>query len=182
MVQNDRRMQTLFFSGIGGKKKIVLYDTLIQKHSTDELVSIIAHETGHYKMKHTYKGLFMSVMHTGLMLYILSLFLNYSDINLVFGGTYPTLELSLLAFGMLYSPVSMTVSVLMNMLSRKHEFEADAYAVQTGYGTELKEALKKLSAHNLSNLNPHPAYVFFYYSHPPLLQRLNSIDSALKTS
>lgn len=171
-----------FFSGIGGKKKIVLYDTLIQKHSTDELVSIIAHETGHYKMKHTYKGLFMSVMHTGLMLYILSLFLNYSDINLVFGGTYPTLELSLLAFGMLYSPVSMTVSVLMNMLSRKHEFEADAYAVQTGYGTELKEALKKLSAHNLSNLNPHPAYVFFYYSHPPLLQRLNSIDSALKTS
>lgn len=171
-----------FFSGIGGKKKIVLYDTLIQKHTTDELVSIIAHETGHYKLKHTYTGLIMSVMHTGLMLYILSLFLNYSNINLVFGGSYPTLELSLLAFGMLYSPVSMTVSVLMNMRSRKHEFEADAYAVQTGYGTELKEALKKLSAHNLSNLNPHPAYVFFYYSHPPLLQRLSSIDSALKIS
>lgn len=171
-----------FFSGIGGKKKIVLYDTLVQKHTTDELVSIIAHETGHYKMKHTYKGLIMSVMHTGLMLYILSLFLNYSDINLVFGGSYPTLELSLLAFGILYSPVSMTVSVLMNMRSRKHEFEADAYAVRTGYGNELKEALKKLSVHNLSNLNPHPAYVFFYYSHPPLMQRLRSIDNVLKTS
>ena len=165
-----------FFSGIGGRKKIVLFDTLIKNHTIPELVSVLAHETGHYKLRHTLTGLIMSVFHMGLMLFIFSFFLENAEVHHVFGGSYATLELGLLAFGILYSPVSIIISVLMNMMSRKHEFEADAYAARTSNPEAMKEALKKLSVMNLSNLDPHPAYVFFYYSHPPLLARIRAID------
>jgi STE24 endopeptidase len=165
-----------FFSGIGGRKKIVLFDTLIKNHTIPELVSVLAHETGHYKLRHTLTGLIMSVFHMGLMLFIFSFFLENAAVHHVFGGSYATLELGLLAFGILYSPVSIIISVLMNMLSRKHEFEADAYAARTSNPEAMKEALKKLSVMNLSNLDPHPAYVFFYYSHPPLVARIRAID------
>ena len=165
-----------FFSGLGAKKKIVLFDTLIQNHTASELVAVLAHETGHYKLKHTLKGLFVSLAQTGLMLFLFSVFMENKNLASALGGSQPTIELGLLAFGILYSPVSMIISLFANILSRKHEFEADRYAAETSDGNALKEALKKLSVNNLSNLNPHPAYVFFYYSHPPLLQRLTALE------
>ena len=167
---------------LGGKKKIVLFDTLIEKHSIPELVAVLAHETGHYKLKHTVKGLIISLIQTGIMLFLFSLFMENKTIAHAMGGTRHTMELGLLAFGILYTPVSMIAGLLGNVLSRKHEFEADAYAANTSNGSALKEALKKLSVNNLSNLTPHPAYVFFYYSHPPLLQRLNALDKVIRTS
>jgi STE24 endopeptidase len=175
------RRANAFFSGIGGRKKIVLFDTLIKNHTVPELVSVLAHETGHYKLRHTLLGLVMSILHVGLMLFIFSFFLENAEVHHVFGGCYATLELGLLAFGILYSPVSMAVSVLMNLMSRKHEFEADSYAARTSNPEAMKEALKKLSVMNLSNLDPHPAYVFFYYSHPPLMARLKAIDKVSNT-
>jgi STE24 endopeptidase len=166
-----------FFSGIGKTKKIVLYDTLIENHTTDELVSVLAHETGHYKKKHTVTGLILSIAQMGLMLFLFSVFMESPEIPEAFGGNYQTIELGLLAFGILYTPVSILTGVLVNLLSRKHEFQADAYAAETSNGKALKEALIKLSVNNLSNLDPHPAYVFFYYSHPPLLQRIKALDT-----
>lgn len=171
-----------FFSGLGGNKKIVLFDTLIEKHSIPELVAVLAHETGHYKLKHTVKGLIISLIQTGIMLFLFSLFMENKTIAHAMGGTRHTIELGLLAFGILYTPVSMIAGLLGNVLSRKHEFEADEYAAKTSDGSALKKALKKLSVNNLSNLTPHPAYVFFYYSHPPLLQRLNALDKVTQTS
>ena len=123
----------------------------------------------------------MSILNMGMMLYIFSFFLENAEVHQVFGGSYATLELGLLAFGILYSPVSMIVTVLMNLLSRKNEYEADAYAARTSNPEAMKEALKKLSVMNLSNLDPHPAYVFFYYSHPPLIARISAIDKISKT-
>lgn len=166
-----------FFSGLGKKKKVVLYDTLIENHSIQELVAIFAHEVGHYKKKHIQQGLVLSVLQTGLMLYILSLMIFNTALSIALGGETMRIHLNLIAFGILYSPISMITGLLMNMISRKNEFEADQYASETSSGTELAGALKKLSADNLSNLLPHPAYVFFNYSHPPLLQRLSAIDS-----
>ncbi len=171
-----------FFSGLGGKKKIVLFDTLIEKHSIPELVAVLAHKTGHYKLKHTVKGLIISLLQTGIMLFLFSLFMENQTIAAALGGTRHTIELGLLAFGILYTPVSIIAGLLGNILSRKHEFEADAYAANTSDGSALKVALKKLSVNNLSNLTPHPAYVFFYYSHPPLLQRLNALDKVIQTA
>ncbi len=165
-----------FFSGLGKRKKIVLFDTLIEKHTLPELVSVLAHETGHYKLKHVQSGVLLSVLQLGVLLFLFSLFMESSGITTAMGGTHHTIELGILAFGILYSPISIMVGLLVNYLSRKHEFQADRYAAETYDGPALKLALKKLSVNNLSNLNPHPAYVFFYYSHPPLLQRLSSLD------
>ena len=165
-----------FFSGLGRKKKIVLFDTLIEKHTCEELVAVLAHETGHYKLKHVRSGLILSLMQIGILLFLFSLFMNSEDIAAALGGSHHTIELGIVAFGILYSPISIIVGLLVNYLSRKHEFEADRYAADTFDGKSLQSALKKLSVNNLSNLNPHPAYVFFYYSHPPLLQRLRSLE------
>jgi len=170
-----------FFSGLGRTRKIVLFDTLVDSHSTGELVSVLAHETGHYKKKHTTLGLIVSVLQLGLMLFLFSIFMESNSVHEAFGGNHHTIELGLLAFGMLYSPVSMLTGLLVNYISRRNEFQADAYAAKTSDGKALKEALIKLSVNNLSNLNPHPAYVFFYYSHPPLLQRLNALDRVIQT-
>ncbi|MEM6841815.1 MAG: M48 family metallopeptidase [Bacteroidota bacterium] len=164
-----------FFSGIGSKKKVVLYDTLIEQHSEEELVAIIAHEVGHYKKKHIISGLFLSVAQIGFTLYILSLLIFNEALSLALGGQQLSIHLNLIAFGILYSPISTLTGLLMNVVSRKNEFEADAYATRTYSGNPLQEALKKLSAHNMSNLLPHSWYVFFHYSHPPLLDRLRAI-------
>ncbi len=164
-----------FFSGLGAKKKIVLFDTLVSRHSTGELVAVLAHEVGHYKLRHTMAGLLLSVMQTGVMLFLLSFFLGYPALSSALGGEPGSFRLGLLAFGMLYSPISMITGILTNMLSRKFEYQADHYAAVTYNGALLKDALKKLSSNNLSNLLPHPAYVFFHYSHPTLLQRLKSL-------
>jgi STE24 endopeptidase len=166
-----------FFSGLGKKKKVVLYDTLIDNHSEDELVAIFAHEVGHYKKKHIQQGLVLSVVQSGLMLFILSLMIFNEQLSVALGGNEMRIHLNLIAFGMLYAPISMIIGLFMNVVSRKNEYEADRYAVETSSGASLANGLKKLSSDNLSNLQPHPAYVFVNYSHPPLLKRLAAIYS-----
>ncbi|MCK5371377.1 MAG: M48 family metallopeptidase, partial [Cyclobacteriaceae bacterium] len=165
-----------FFSGIGKKKKIVLYDTLIENHSKEELVAVLAHEVGHFKKKHIITGYVLSILQTGFTLFIMSLIIFSPAMSEALGGSQLAIHLNLLAFGILYSPISHFVGVFMNMLSRKNEFEADAFAKETYNGTFLQQALKKLSVDNLSNLFPHPAYVFMNYSHPPLLKRLAAMN------
>ncbi len=164
-----------FFSGIGKKKKIVLYDTLIENHSVEELVSVLAHEVGHFKKKHVIYGLFISILQIGVMLFIMSQMIYSEATSVALGGEQLAIHLNLLAFGILYSPISKILGLLGNMLSRKNEFEADAFAKQTYNGEVMQAALKKLSVDNLSNLYPHPAYVFIHYSHPPLLKRLEAL-------
>ena len=164
-----------FFSGLGPKKKIVLFDTLIEKHSVNELVAVMAHEVGHFKKKHTFTMIAISILQTGLMMFILGKFINTPDLSIALGAEKAALPLGLIAFFLLYSPVSMILSIGMNMLSRKHEYEADNFASETSNANDLVDALKKLSKDSLSNLNPHPAYVFVYYSHPTLLQRMNNM-------
>jgi STE24 endopeptidase len=165
-----------FFSGLGRKKKIVLYDTLIENHTEEELVAVLAHEAGHYKKKHIISGYVLSILQIGFTLYILSLLLFNEQLSYALGAAQISIPVNLIAFGILYSPISTIVGLLMNLWSRKNEFEADAYATRTYDGSALQTALKKLSAKNLSNLLPHKWYVFFHYSHPPLLQRLEAID------
>ncbi len=165
-----------FFSGIGKKKKIVLYDTLIENHSKEELIAVLAHEVGHFKKKHIITGYLLSILQTGFTLFIMSLIIFSPAMSEALGGSKFAVHLNLLAFGILYSPISHFVSVFMNILSRKNEYEADAYAKETYDGKFLQMALKKLSVDNLSNLFPHPAYVFIHYSHPPLLQRLAAMQ------
>lgn len=164
-----------FFSGIGKKKKIVLYDTLIANHTTDELVAVLAHEVGHFKKKHIIWSYLISIVQIFFILYVLSLMIFNPNLSLALGGSQQAVHLNLLAFGILFSPISGVTGLLMSILSRKNEFEADAYAKDTYDGTALSNALKKLSVDSLSNLYPHPAYVFFHYSHPPLLQRLEAL-------
>ena len=166
-----------FFSGIGKKKKIVLYDTLINNHTTEELVAVLAHEVGHFKKKHIVWSYLISIVQIFFMLFILSLMVFNKDLSLALGGNQQAIHLNLLAFGILFSPISGITGLLMSLFSRKNEFEADAYAKETYDGKALANALKKLSVDSLSNLYPHPAYVFFHYSHPPLLKRLEAIQS-----
>jgi STE24 endopeptidase len=165
-----------FFSGLGKKKKIVLYDTLINNHSTNELVAILAHEVGHFKKKHIVWSYVLSVVQIVFTLFVLSFLIGNENVSLALGGSQLAIHLNLLAFGILFSPVSGITGLLMSMYSRKNEFEADAYARETFDSNALASALKKLSVDNLSNLYPHPWYVFFHYSHPPLLERLKALD------
>jgi STE24 endopeptidase len=165
-----------YFSGIGMKKKIVLSDTLISNHSKEELVAVLAHEVGHFKKKHIIKGLILSILQIGLMLFILSLFIFNPKMSEALGDNQLAYHLNLIAFGILYTPISHVTGMFMNAVSRKNEYEADKFAATTYNGKSLQEALKKLSIDNLSNLTPHPAYVFVHYSHPPLVERLKALD------
>ena len=164
-----------YFSGLGAKKRIVLFDTLIEDLDTEEIVAVLAHEIGHYKKKHTKKGMIISVLQTGLTLYILSLLIVNPELSKALGAEQTGFHLGLIAFGILYSPVSTVLGLGMNIFSRKNEFEADAFAGKNYKEEALRTALKKLSVKNLSNLRPHPAVVFFHYSHPPLLERLKRL-------
>jgi STE24 endopeptidase len=164
-----------FFSGIGKKKKIVLYDTLITNHSTEELVAVLAHEVGHFKKKHIIWSYLISIVQVFFVLFVLSRMIFNEDLSLALGGSQQAIHLNLIAFGILFSPISGITGLFMSLLSRKNEFEADAYAKETFDGNALSNALKRLSVDSLSNLYPHPAYVFFHYSHPPLLQRLAAL-------
>ncbi|GHN01428.1 peptidase M48 [Cytophagales bacterium WSM2-2] len=165
-----------FFSGIGKKKKIVLYDTLITNHTTDELVAVLAHEVGHFKKKHIIFGLILSVIQIFFMLWVLSLIVSNENVSLALGGTLTAIHLNLIAFTILFSPVSGITGLLTSIYSRRNEFEADNYAKETFSAEALSTALKRLSVDSLSNLYPHPVYVFFHYSHPPLLQRLRALN------
>jgi len=165
-----------YFSGLGTKKRIVLFDTLIKDHTKEELVGVLAHEIGHYKKKHTLTGTLISLLQMGIMLYLLGLFIGSPVLSEALGAAQGSFHLGVLAFGLLYSPMSMLLGLIMNGISRKNEFAADRYAGENFDPQPLQDALKKLSVNHLSNLRPHPAYVFFYYSHPPLLRRLKALS------
>ncbi|MDP4185277.1 MAG: M48 family metallopeptidase, partial [Bacteroidota bacterium] len=169
-----------YFAGFGAKKRIVLYDTLINDLSTEEIVGVLAHEIGHYKKKHVLTGMLLSIAQTGVMLFILSLFLGIPAMSFALGATIPSFHMGLIAFGILFTPLSFFVGILMNIFSRKNEYQADAFAAQFYQPEPLASALTKLSVKNLSNLTPHPLYVFFYYSHPTLLQRLSFLNKFKK--
>jgi STE24 endopeptidase len=169
-----------FFTSFGKFRRIVLFDTLIEKHTVDELVSVLAHEMGHYKKSHILKIIVLSILTTGTMFYILSLFINNKELFAAFKMEELSIYASLFFFGFLYAPIDMILSIFGNMLSRKHEYEADAYAVETYTKPEsMIMALKKLSIDNLSNLTPHPLKVFLSYSHPPVLERIQAIRSSV---
>ena len=165
-----------FFSGLGPRKTIALYDTLIEKHSENELVAVLAHEVGHFKKKHVFSGLLMSVIQIGVMTFFFELCLKLPEISQALGGSSVSFHLGLIGFTIIFSPISMMSGILMNYISRKNEFEADSYAKETYNGDDLSLALKKLSVDSLSNIYPHPLYVFFHYSHPPLIKRLRALN------
>tara|TARA_B100000212_G_scaffold337073_1_gene311352 strand:+ start:1772 stop:3013 length:1242 start_codon:yes stop_codon:yes gene_type:complete len=166
-----------FFSGFGKNKKVVLYDTLIKNHTTDELVAVLAHEIGHYKLNHVKTNMVISIITTGFMLFILSNFIFNSDISYALGGNVSFRHLEIFAFFIIYSPISSIISVLMNIKSRKNEYEADEYAVKNFKKGPMEDALRKLSKDNLTNMTPHPVYEFLNYSHPSISKRLKAIDS-----
>ncbi len=169
-----------FFTSFGKFRRIVLFDTLIEKHTVDELISVLAHEMGHYKKSHILKSVVLSVLTIGVMFYILSLFINNKELFAAFKMEEISIYASLFFFGFLYAPIDMILSIFGNMLSRKHEYEADAYAVETYTKPEsMIMALKKLSTDNLLNLTPHPLKVFLSYSHPPVLERIQAIRKAI---
>ncbi len=167
-----------FFSGLGKQKKIVLYDTLTQGYSTEEIVAVIAHETGHYQKKHIYQGLIFSSLQMGIMLYLLGFLIGSTEISQALGAKDAHIGLNLIAFGLLFSPLLMLIGLAGNLMSRKNEYEADRYARETFGAKALVTALKKLHKDSLSNLSPHPLYVFFHYSHPSLLQRIRALNQA----
>lgn len=164
-----------YFSGFGKQKRVTLYDTLIRSLSEEEIVAVLAHEVGHYKKNHIIYQLIISVLSMGLTLFLLSLFLSKPEFSLAIGVGTPSFHAGLVSFAILYSPISMVLGLFGNMLSRKFEFQADAYAKRTYRPDDLVEALKKLSKDSFSNLTPHPAYVFFNYSHPPIDVRIRKL-------
>jgi STE24 endopeptidase len=166
-----------YFSGFGPKKRIVLYDTLFKDLTEDEIVAVLAHEIGHYKKKHIILNLFFSVMITGLMLFLFSLVVDNPNLSEAIGARTTSFHLGLIVFGILYSPLSLIIGLFTNYISRKNEFAADRFAKERYNPDILASALKKLSVRNLSNMMPHPAYVFFHYSHPPLLRRLERLEN-----
>ena len=164
-----------FFSGLGPRKTIALYDTLIERHTVNELVAVLAHEVGHYKKKHIFSGLIFSIMQIGIITFFFELCLSLPEISQALGGPDVSFHLGIIGFSILFSPISILSGIFMNYISRKNEFEADDYAKQTFNGEDLALALKKLSVDSLSNIYPHPLYVFFHYSHPPLIKRLRAL-------
>jgi len=166
-----------YFSGLGAKKRIVLYDTLMDKMTVDEIVAVLAHEVGHYKHKHTLINFMISLPYTLLLFLAFGYILKSDAMAQALGAKAASFQLNALAFSILYSPVSLVLDIAMNVLSRKFEYQADAFAAQHGYGHQLTSGLKKLTATSLGNLMPHPLYVFFHYSHPTLFQRINKINS-----
>jgi len=165
-----------YFSGFGKKKRIVLYDTLIKEFSEEEIVAVLAHEIGHYKKKHVLINLLFSVMLTGFMLFLFSLVVDNPKLSQALGAKESSFHLGLIVFGILYSPLSLLIGLITNIISRENEFAADLFVKENYNGVFLGNALKKLSVKNLSNMMPHPLYVFFHYSHPPLLQRLEKLE------
>ena len=164
-----------YFSGFGNQKRITLYDTLINDLENDEIVAVLAHEVGHYKRKHILYNLTLSIILTGFALFVLSLFIKTPVLSLALGVSLPSFHIGLIAFGILYSPVSQILGIFMNYMSRKFEYQADNYAKNTFSALPLISSLKKLSKNSLSNLTPHYLYVFFHFSHPTLLERIKNL-------
>ena len=168
-----------YFTGFGKNKRIVLFDTLMEDHTNEEILAILAHEVGHYKKKHIIKGMFTSIIHSGIMLYILGLFIKMPELHTAMGmsAEQPSVYAGLIFFSLLYAPIELVLSIMFNMLSRKHEFEADEYSAQTLKNTShMISGLKNLTVKNLGNLTPHPLPVFLSYSHPPVLDRISALE------
>lgn len=166
-----------FFTGFGKNRRIVLFDTLIEKHTVEELVAVLAHEMGHFKEKHILKNLAIGIVQAGVMFYVLSLFISYRGLFQAFYVQEVSVYAGLIFFGVIYAPLDGLLALALQAMSRRHEYAADQFAVKTsGQGKAMIEALKKLSVHNLSNLRPHPVYVFLNYSHPPVLKRIEAIE------
>ena len=165
-----------YFSGLGPKKTIALFDTLVEKHTEEELVAVLAHEVGHYKKNHIKQGMIISIIQIGLMCYLFELCTKLPEITTALGAEISAFHLGLIGFSLLFSPIGLILGIFGNIISRKNEFEADDYAKKTYNGKSLKLALKKLSVDSLTNLHPHPLYVFIHYSHPPLMERLKALD------
>lgn len=166
-----------YFSGFGKEKRVTLYDTLINDLEEDEIVAVLAHEIGHYKKNHIIFNLVTSILLTGFMLFLLSLFINNPSISLAVGVDKPSFHAALIGFGILYSPISEVTGLIMNHFSRKFEYQADDFAKNTFAASPLVTSLKKLSKNSLSNLTPHPTYVFVHYSHPPLVERIKNLKA-----
>lgn len=164
-----------YFSGLGRKKRIVLFDTLIEKHTTDELVAVLAHEIGHYKLKHIRQGLIIGIFQTSVLLFMLYFFLDIPLFQQALGVKQTSFHMGVVVFGLLLTPVSLLMGLIENYLSRRNEYAADAFAAKFGMSEALMNALKKLTSDNFSNPTPHPLYVKFYYSHPPLSIRLAAL-------
>jgi STE24 endopeptidase len=167
-----------YFTGFGKNKRIVLFDTLMEDHTNEEILAILAHEVGHYKKKHIIKNIMISILHSGIMLYILDLFITMPELHAAFGMTTsePSIHAGLIFFTLLYAPIELIFSIMFNIISRKHEFEADEFSaltLQNSYHMIL--GLKNLTVKNLGNLNPHPFSVFLSYSHPPVINRINAL-------
>lgn len=166
-----------YFSGFGKEKRVTLYDTLINDLEEDEIVAVLAHEVGHYKKKHIVFNLVASILTMGFTLFILSIFVNNPNVSLAIGVSQPSFYAALVGFGILYAPISEITGLIMNYISRKFEYQADDYAKNTFAALPLITSLKKLSKNSLSNLTPHPAYVFMHYSHPPLSARIKNLKA-----
>lgn len=164
-----------YFSGFGSEKRVTLYDTLIKDLNEEEIVAVLAHEVGHYKRNHIIINLFAAVVTTGFTLWLLSLFIGNPLLSEALNVSQSSFHIGLVAFGVLYSPISGITGLLMNYLSRRFEYQADNYAKNTFAALPLISGLKKLSKNSLSNLTPHPLYVFAHYSHPTLLQRFRNL-------
>ena len=178
VVDGSRRSSkpNAFFTGFGKHKRIGLFDTLVEEYAVAEVVAVVAHEIGHYKKRHVWLQLALSIGHIAAMLWILSLFLGQQGLYGAFDVAEPSVYAGLVFFSLLFRPVDLVLSVLVHVFSRRHEFEADRFAAETtGSGAPLVGALKKLAADNLSNLTPHPMDVFLHYSHPPVLQRIGAL-------
>jgi STE24 endopeptidase len=168
-----------FFTGFGRHRRIGLFDTLIERCSPDELISIVAHEVGHYKKRHVTNGMVLSVVQLGLMLFIFGQLMRYAPLYSAFSVTEPSVDAGLTLCSLLYEPVSLVLSLLLMARSRRNEYEADRFAVETtGLGEALVSGLKRLAGDSLSNLSPHPSYVFVNHSHPPLRERVAAIRGA----
>lgn len=165
-----------FFTGFGKHKRVVLFDTLVEQHTTAELVAVLAHEMGHYKKRHIQINLILGILQMGVMFWLLSQFLTVQALFDAFYMEHQSVYAGLIFFGMLYSALDFILGFFLQMMSRQHEFQADRFAAQTTKDpVSLADALKKLSVHNLSNLRPHPFYVWLNYSHPPILERLKAL-------
>lgn len=170
-----------FFTGFGNKKRIALYDTLLQEHTIAEITAVLAHEIGHYKKKHIFNNLIIGTLHSGILFFLLSFFLHHQPLFDAFHMDSAPIYAGLLFFGLLYSPIEMVLAVGLHALSRRTEYQADQYAAETTNAPEaLISALKKLTVNNLMNLTPHPFYVFINYSHPPVLERIKALKEFVK--
>ena len=181
VVDGSRRSSkaNAFFTGIGRNKRIGLFDTLVRDYGVGELVAVVAHEVGHYKKGHVTQGLALQIGYLGALFFILSLVLRQEGLFEAFYMSEMSIYAGLVFFGLLFTPVELLLSLLVNAVSRKNEFQADAFAAgTTGSGGPLIAALKKLSADSLTNLTPHPLHVFLHYSHPPVLQRIEALRRA----